>query len=316
MHPTLALLQRHTDELQPDHCVFLDSPDNSVFNDIKRYDLRYHPDNKLSLQSGNIEVAAMNVLFYPKAKERLFWWLAQLAPRLGAHNRLWIVGENDSGIKSLTKRLNGLASVEKVDSARHCVLFEVKLIGPTIENQFWTTYTLDNLEVHALPGVFSAHKLDFGSRILLPYLDKLKGKALEMGCGAGVLSAYLLAKNPNLTLTTYDADLLAVRSTLRTLEHNSLLDRASVHWADDLSQLTENQYDVVVTNPPFHKGVHTSYVETESFFKSVQKQLKPGGQMIWVANDFLNYHDAIRPIFKSVVECVSSNGFRVFKAIK
>lgn len=316
MHPTYSLLQRHSDEVLEGRCTFFDSPDDSAFKSISRYDLRYHSDSKLSISEQPYLLSALNILFYPKAKERLFWWLTQLAPLLTTGKRLWVIGENDSGIKSLPKKLKGIANVEKIDSARHCALFEVALYDAAISSNPWQSYTVDTLSIHTLPGVFSANKLDVGSRELLPFLHNLTGIVLEMGCGAGVLSAYLLSNNAETTLCTYDVDLLAVRSTIKTLEANQLSGRASVHWAASLDHIPEQQYDVVVTNPPFHKGVKTSYAESEAFFTHVSSVLKPRGKLIWVANDFLNYQDALTPFFTSVTELQSKNGFKVFEARK
>ncbi|ETJ42934.1 Ribosomal RNA small subunit methyltransferase C, partial [human gut metagenome] len=50
-------------------------------------------------------------------------------------------------------------------------------------------YSVDGLTVKTLPGVFSRDGLDVGSQLLLSTLTPhTKGKVLDVGCGAGVLS--------------------------------------------------------------------------------------------------------------------------------
>ncbi len=55
------------------------------------------------------------------------------------------------------------------------------------------------LQICALPGVFSQNRLDVGTAVLLPHLSQVtSGKIADLGCGAGVISAYLAKLNPKI----------------------------------------------------------------------------------------------------------------------
>ena len=67
------------------------------------------------------------VLFLPREKARLSMMLAACASSIGANARLWLIGENRAGIKSSPRQLRKyFGGVEKLDSARHCSLFEAR----------------------------------------------------------------------------------------------------------------------------------------------------------------------------------------------
>lgn len=129
------------------------------------------------------------IINFPKSKKELFFTLAMLEKNLDEQSTILIIGENKSGIKSLEKLLKKEASFcDKIDSARHCILFEIGL------NKTEKTFTLDDwyhyyqvdlqgnlYTVAALPGVFSQAKLDVGTKLLLENLPKnISGEVLSL----------------------------------------------------------------------------------------------------------------------------------------
>jgi 16S rRNA (guanine1207-N2)-methyltransferase len=319
MHPTLQMLERHRLELTSVQSHYFDSPEIIpwVVSGTQNFSLNANSNTSEKPHQPILLTADINVLFYPKAKERLLWWLFQIQQTLTSNQQLWVVGENDGGIKSLTKRLNGMFECEKMDTARHCALFSIKPSPGVTETDFWSRYPSNELNISALPGVFSAKKIDTGTAVLLEHLPSLPtGNYLEMGCGSGVLAAEVLTRYPDSSIDTYDVDLLATLSTQVTLEANNLDQRANIYWADNASALPEKTYQAIITNPPFHKGIRTEYGPTETFFQQASDRLVRGGKLVWVANDFLNYQNIIRTQFKSVNVIAQTRGFKVYEAIK
>ena len=319
MHPTLQILERHRAELSAAPTHYFDPPDTIPWlsSDAQSFSLNADITTSIEPYQPTWETANLNVLFYPKAKERLLWWLFQIHQSLTKSQQLWVVGENDGGIKSLAKRLNGLFDCEKIDTARHCALFSLTPNPGVITDDFWCHYQYNELTISALPGVFSAKKLDTGTSVLLEHLPKLiSGDFLEMGCGSGVLAAELLTRYPNSHVDTYDVDLLATQSARATLKANNLDHRAQVFWASNALALPPKKYQAIVTNPPFHKGVRTEYGPTETFFSQASDRLVQGGKLIWVANDFLNYQNILRTQFRSTTVIAQTRGFKVYEAIK
>ncbi|TXR53785.1 class I SAM-dependent methyltransferase [Reinekea thalattae] len=340
MHATLQILDRHRDTLNNHKIHWFDSPEQSdlIKPHDQQYNLNWSSNNQLSIDDLSITTAELNILFFPKSKERLDWWLAKISSQLAENQQLWVVGENNSGIKSIEKRIGRYFDSFKIDSARHCALVELRLKQPLEQSSSdWQSYEVKleaineqtNKEadetatdaqsankIYSLPGVFSAAKLDKGSDLLIQHLPKLRGKVLEFGCGAGVLSL-AIARQPSVSgLVVTDIDALAIHSTQKTLTANALQDKATLHWSDGLHNLPQQQFDAIVTNPPFHQGIKTAYAASEHFFSQAHLWLKPGGQLIWVVNDFLRYEPCLDAQFDTTVELTRQRGFKVLSATK
>jgi 16S rRNA (guanine1207-N2)-methyltransferase len=317
MHPTLQILERHESELSNAKINWFDVPHEThlVKADDAQYNLNWSTSNSTTLSLDAWPTNDLNILFIPKAKDRLDWWLYQLASNLTGSQKLWIVGENNGGIKSIPKRIKNYFDCHKVDSARHCALIELTRLELPPEPKIATPFSVDDLNFNSLPGVFSAGRLDKGTDILLEVLPKLKGQILEFGAGCGVLSS-ILASQPSITsVDAVEIDLLAVRSALSNVEANGLEEKINVFWSDGTSELPAKKYDAIVTNPPFHKGINTEYGPTDEFFREAHEWLKPHGQLIWVANDFLNYQSLLTQKFKSIKTIAQVRGFKVYSAV-
>ncbi|MCC3264130.1 methyltransferase, partial [Paenibacillus polymyxa] len=79
------------------------------------------------------------------------------------------------------------------------------------------------LTIKTLPGVFSRDALDTGSKLLLSTLTPHpKGKVLDVGCGAGVLSTVLASHSPKVRLTLCDVSAPAVEASRATLAANGV----------------------------------------------------------------------------------------------
>lgn len=317
MTQTLELLHRHREEINGAAVTWLDTPlpSNLIKPQDSVYNLNCSPLTRFTTESLNITTSALNILHYPKAKDRLAWWAQQLRQQLHAGQRCWIVGENQGGIKSLPKRLAD-TQVSKLDSARHCSLFEVTFNADRpADINFWTHFTHDQFNGFALPGVFSAGRLDKGTEILLSVLPELKGSILEFGSGCGILTSALAAQSSVDHVDAVDIDLLAIHSARRTLDENQLTPKTSLYWSEGTAQLPKRRYDAIVTNPPFHQGLKTTYAPTEAFFAQAHQWLNPGGSFIWVINDFLNYQSQLAPAFHKPEELTRQRGFKVEKAV-
>lgn len=316
MHPTFQLLERFSDELNNQRIHWFDLPEMSklVKPTDRYYCLDYIDGNEAPADLLQWPTEQLNILFYPKAKDRLTWWIRQLQSELSNEKRLWIVGENNGGIKSLPNRLKGHFVCTKIDSARHCALYQVEMVTPLNLEDDWQSYCVLDLEVRSLPGVFSANKLDKGTEVLINTLPTLTGSVLEFGGGSGILTT-LLAKQASVNkVIASEIDLLAVHSSQKTLALNNVSSKAETIWSNGLSNVPPEKFDALVTNPPFHKGIATSYNASETLFAEAKDWLKPGGKFIWVANEFLSYQSIIEQHFSSIKLLAHEKGFKVFQA--
>ena len=318
MHPTLQILDRHQSEISQVNVHWFDLPEPSalVKSDDKIFNLSWTPNNQADLNTEIWPTAAYNILFYPKAKDRLDWWLDALTGHLIQDQKLWIVGENDGGIKSLPKRVADYFDCFKIDSARHCVIFELAPKDTNPPTPKPIEFQVDDLKCTSLAGVFSAGRLDKGSEVLLGVLPELKGDILEFGGGCGVLTAKIAQQKQVKKIDSVEVDLLAVRSSNLMFAENKLNALATCIWSDGTLQLPKKRYDHIVTNPPFHKGTRTEYGATEKFFTEAHEWVKTGGKFIWVANDFLTYQHYLKENFHEAQLLVQMKGFKVYSATR
>lgn len=262
------------------------------------------------------------IIFVPKSKELLNYLLHSVASRLVKGAAIFVVGEKKAGIERAAKQLLPYGKPVKLDSARHCQLWQVQLEHCTTAKPLsdWVQrYDIQtpqgDLTICALPGVFSQNHLDVGTAVLLPYLSHVtSGKIADFGCGAGVISAYLAKLNPKNRIFALDVDAFALASTKMTFEHNQLepeqIEIKAVTGIEDAPLFLH----AIVSNPPFHQGIHTDYNASENLCKTSRRHLKSGGELWIVANRFLNYPTLIEQHYKRCTVKTDQQGFKVLFA--
>lgn len=259
------------------------------------------------------------VVFLPKSRDLTDYLLNVLASRL-AGRELFLVGEKRAGIERAAKQLAAFGQARKLDSARHCQLWQVRVehspAAPDLHSlaQRYALQLSDGLlNVLSLPGVFSHGRLDVGSALLLEHLDALPGgHILDFGCGAGVLGAALKRRYPDSQITLLDVDAFAVESSRLTLAANNL--HADVISGDGIDAAPSG-LSAILSNPPFHQGVHTHYQATEHLLREARRHLRQGGELRLVANSFLKYPPLIEQHLGPCQTLIDAKGFRIYRAL-
>lgn len=258
------------------------------------------------------------VVFLPKSKDLTDYLLNAVAARLPG-KELYLVGEKKGGIESAAKQLNPFGKPRKLDNARHCQLWLVTVANApepveleSLAQVFEVPLAEGPLKVVSLPGVFSHGRLDRGTALLLEHLDKLpSGHLLDFGCGAGVLGAAVKRRYPHNTVTMLDVDAFAAASSRLTLAANGL--EAEVLTGDGIDAAPMN-LNAILSNPPFHVGVHTDYFATENLLRKAAKHLVKGGELRLVANSFLKYQPLIEEHLGVCAIKAEGQGFRIYRA--
>lgn len=255
------------------------------------------------------------IYFWPKNKPEAQFQLENLLALLPTGCDLFVVGENRSGVRSAEPMLADWSTLTKIDSARRCGLYHGQLDkNPQFDAQAaWAEYPLGDLTVKTLPGVFSRDGLDVGSNMLLSTLKPhTKGKVLDVGCGAGVLSAMLARFSPKVRLTMTDVSAAAVEASKATLAANGL--EGDV-FASNVYSDVNGRFDLILSNPPFHDGMQTSMDAAHQLIRGAAEHLNVGGELRIVANAFLPYPQVLDETFGSHEVLVQNGRFKVYRAV-
>ena len=146
-------------------------------------DLQYFQQRSATVHFGTLlpeQDFDQAVIFVPKSKELLNYLLHNVAAQLKPGSSIFLVGEKKGGIERAAKQLQPFGKTLKHDSARHCQLWQL-VLEHTVEKKALADlaprYTVStpngDLNICALPGVFSQNRLDVGTATLLPYCHKL-----------------------------------------------------------------------------------------------------------------------------------------------
>ncbi|AOF53891.1 Ribosomal RNA small subunit methyltransferase C [Pasteurellaceae bacterium NI1060] len=259
--------------------------------------------------------ADLIVYYWTKNKQEVQFQLMQLLANAQDGQEILIIGENRCGVRSAEKILSPFGDIAKIDSARRCGLyhFSLKKRPHFSLNTFWKTYQhpqLNGLTVHSLPGVFSANELDVGTALLLSTLNQsIKGKVLDLGCGAGVIGSMVKKINPKSNVTMTDIHAMALESARKTLSENRL--DAEVFASDVFSDI-EGKFDLIISNPPFHDGIDTAYQAVNTLITQAKRHLNQGGELRIVANAFLPYPDLLQQHFGTFDVLAQTSKFKVY----
>jgi len=168
------------------------------------------------------------------------------------------------------------------------------------------------------PGVFAWNRIDPASALLAAQLPAdLAGRAADLGAGFGYLSVELLQRCPGITaLDLFEAEgraLELARQNLAPFESRAAL---GYHWHDVTTGLPA-QYDVIVSNPPFHTQGRADRPDIGRRFIAVAAgALKPGGRLWLVANRHLPYESVLTGSFGHVRTVAEHDGFKIIEAVK
>lgn len=259
--------------------------------------------------------ADLIVYYWTKNKQEVNFQLLQLLAQAPIGQEILIIGENRCGVRSVEKTLAPYGEIAKIDSARRCGLYHFSLQNkPHFElKNFWRTYQhsrLENLTIYSLPGVFSAAELDTGTELLLSTIDnKIKGKVLDLGCGAGVIGSMIKKRTPNAQITMTDIHAMALESARKTLSENQL--QGEVYASDVFSDI-EGKFDFIISNPPFHDGIDTAYRAVTELITQAKWHLNQGGELRIVANAFLPYPELLRQHFNDYQVLAQTGKFKVY----
>ncbi|WP_255252776.1 class I SAM-dependent methyltransferase [Curtobacterium sp. 'Ferrero'] len=163
-------------------------------------------------------------------------------------------------------------------------------------------------------GVFAGTSLDLGTRELLAVVDQAvpdARRAVDLGCGNGVIATALAMRRPALRVTATDLSQTAVASTRATAAANGVGDRVEVVRTDAGDELPDACARLVVCNPPFHADTTVTTDAAEAMFRNAATILQAGGELWCVWNSHLRYRPVLERAVGTTRQVARSSRFTV-----
>ncbi|GAB1818078.1 methyltransferase [Herbidospora sp. RD11066] len=228
-------------------------------------------------------------------------------------------------------RILGTGMVKEIHTST-LALFE-KILGPTrtslavrkarlifteprpaqAVSRFPVTYTHEGLELVNHAGVFCGDRLDIGTRFFLRHLpETTKGqRVVDLGCGNGIVGAFVLRDNPDADVLFVDESYAAVASARANVEGP-----AEFLVGDGLADAEPGSADLVLCNPPFHSHQAVTDATAWRMFTQAKRALKRGGELRIVGNRHLGYHVKLKRLFGNAVVVAGDPKFVVLSSVK
>ncbi|MFQ5519100.1 MAG: methyltransferase [Mariprofundus sp.] len=259
------------------------------------------------------------ILLLPsKNKQQTHAWMAEAMRRLQKNGKIMMACANRHGAKSHETALKALAGNISSASKSKCRIFSA-CRNNHFDNELAEQWIQDakprRIETHGLisqPGPFSWDRADTGSSLLLEQLPALPGTGLDLCCGYGLLSEWILKHSPNVQLLhLIEADHIALECARANTQHWQT--RVQLHWADAVSDPLPQNLDWIVCNPPFHSGQNRDIELGQAIVQRACQSLKKGGSLYLVANRKLPYEHLLQAGLQNCQTLIEKNGFKVFR---
>lgn len=124
---------------------------------------------------------------------------------------------------------------------------------PLVTHEFGATVFGNDLTFTAANGVFSGHRLDLGTSVLLREVDPPEsGRVLDLGCGVGTIAVGIAVASPGVTVDAVDVNDRALELTTINSRRHGVADRVRALRPEAVEP--DASYDEIWSNPPIRIG--------------------------------------------------------------
>jgi 16S rRNA (guanine1207-N2)-methyltransferase len=165
-------------------------------------------------------------------------------------------------------------------------------------------------------GVFSKGEVDFGSRLLVETFrfPEINGHVLDVGCGYGPIGLSIAKDAQDRNVHMVDVNERALLLANENARLNQITN-TSIYESFCLDQVTENNFAVILTNPPIRAGKQVVHQILEQSYN----HLAPSGEL-WVViqkkQGAPSAMEKLEGLFQDVEVVEKKKGYFIIKATK
>ncbi|MGD8399609.1 MAG: methyltransferase [Bacillota bacterium] len=167
------------------------------------------------------------------------------------------------------------------------------------------------LKLKSDAGVFSKHRIDNGTKLLIESLrwEEAPRQVLDLGCGYGPIGLVIAGLLPKATIFMSDINERAVRLAKINAARNRITN-VRIAAGAGLTPFAGEKFDLIVTNPPIRTGKESIYAMIDASALA----LNPGGWFVAVVatkQGAKSYERKLAQVFQNVTEWEKGGGYRV-----
>jgi 16S rRNA (guanine1207-N2)-methyltransferase len=260
------------------------------------------------------------LLRLPKAKDEQEMAAHACLSSLADGGRLIVYGGNDEGIRSVAGMLEELCgSVDTLATRGHGRVLAVRRPGDTSRLRTplitWrrvmpVTIAGTSRDWVSYPGMFADGRIDEGTALLLAHLPPLpaRARALDYGCGSGIIGAAARAQQPDLTLDLIDSDTVALEAARENVPEARIIAGTRL---DDTGKVN---YAAILSNPPLHEGIAEDHAHLARLVADAPSRLAPGGVLQMVVQRRVPLDRMLAERFAKAAVIAETGRYRVWRA--
>ncbi|CAL4321761.1 Ribosomal RNA small subunit methyltransferase C [Buchnera aphidicola (Chaitophorus sp. 3695)] len=258
------------------------------------------------------------IYFFSKNKKETFFQIKNIISLLKKKEKIFLVGENKSGIHSFVKYFKKEIFFKKFTYGKKCTIY-VHIIHKKISFQlkkFYKIHYWKKVPIIFLPGMFGYKKLDLGSKFLIStfYKNKLYNKKiLDVGSGSGFLSIAILKIMKKNKITVSESCLTSMKCCKKTFQLNNL---HAYFKISDIYSSIKGKFDLIISNPPMHNHLKRSVEFTKEIIYKSLFYLKKKGELRLISNKSYSYEKDFTKTFYKFNILKENNFFKIYQGFK
>lgn len=165
-------------------------------------------------------------------------------------------------------------------------------------------------------GVFSRGEVDFGSRLLAEtfVIPEVDGDVLDAGCGYGPIGLSIATSFPERKIQMIDLNERALALSAQNAINNEITN-VEIYSSDAFSNVSEDEFSAILTNPPIRAGKKTVF----NFYNGAFSKLRVGGEL-WVViqkkQGSSSTAQHLEELFGNVEMIAKKKGYHILRAVK
>ncbi|CAL4321616.1 methyltransferase [Buchnera aphidicola] len=258
------------------------------------------------------------IYFFSKNKKEVYFHIKKIISILKKKQKIFIIGENKSGIKSFMISLKKKINFKKYIYGKKSIFYYKKIKNKIFFNlnKYYKINYWNNIPLYFLPGVFGYQKIDSGSELLISTFYKNKffnKKILDLCAGSGILSiAVKKIVKKNKIIASENCF-----TALKCCKKNFLLNNLKILLKiSDIYSNIKERFNIIISNPPIHKNFKkTTFFIKKIIFES-KLYLKKNGELRIVVNNSIPCLKYFKKNFKKYNILKKKNNFTVYQGWK